>query len=73
MTEIDADGIREVPCPGPPCDHPPDGHVHLQAEDGCSQIWSRDGELLAVYDLTRPALVPVVTPMPAPRRRGRIG
>lgn len=67
----DADDIREVPCPGPSCDHPP-GHVHLESEDGHGQIWDADGNLLDPFDLTRPALMPVITPIPASRWRGRI-
>lgn len=65
------DDIREVPCPGPPCDHPP-GHVHLQAEDGRGQVWSTDGKLLDLFDLSRPAaLVPEVRHVLAVRWRGR--
>lgn len=63
--------IREVPCPGEHCPHPP-GHVHLQAGDGRGQVWSADGKLLDLFDLSRPAaLVPEIRQVPAVRWRGR--
>lgn len=63
-----SDDVRKVPCPRT-CQHRNREHVHLEAADGCGQIWgvSDDGRptLLDPFDLERTArLIPV-----RPRRR----
>ena len=61
-----SDDVRKVPCPDT-CRYRNREHVHLEAEDGCGQIWGIDDgrpALLDPFDLERNARL-----IPAPRRR----
>ena len=53
-----SDDISEVSCPGT-CRYRGREHVHLEAPDGCGQIWGVNASgaptLLDPFDLERPA------------------
>lgn len=64
-----SDDVRKVDCPET-CSWRGREHVHLEASDGCGQIWGVDGgqpTILDPFDLERTA----VSIVPAPRRRRR--
>lgn len=65
-----SDDVRKVDCPQT-CSHREREHVHLEASDGCGQIWGvGDGgqpTILDPFDLERTA----IQILPAPTRRRR--
>lgn len=65
-----SDDVRKVDCPEA-CSHRGREHVHLEASDGCGQIWGVDDDgrptILDPFDLERK---PPVTLMPVMPRKG---